>query len=84
MEKSPTRHVVQEWSRTRLPGKTGSKKWWPKKYWRAPIIETPQIVDAPAQLIVTIHITTPRSEIQNVMGPGIGEAMAAVTSQSDR
>jgi effector-binding domain-containing protein len=45
------------------------------------MIETPQVADTPAQLVATIHITTPRSEIQHVMGPGIGEAMAAVATQ---
>jgi len=45
------------------------------------MIETPQVVDSPAQLVATIHITTPRSEMQHVMGPGIGEAMAAAQTQ---
>lgn len=45
------------------------------------MIEAPQVVDTPAQLVATIHVTTPRSEIQHVMGPAIGEAMAAVATQ---
>jgi effector-binding domain-containing protein len=45
------------------------------------MIETPQIVDSPAQLVAAIHIETPRSQIQQVMGPGIGEAMAAARAQ---
>jgi effector-binding domain-containing protein len=40
------------------------------------MIETPELVKTTAQLVATIHIETPRSEIQNVMGPGIGEAIA--------
>ena len=38
------------------------------------MIETPQLVETPAQLVATIHIETSRSKIQHVMGPGIGEA----------
>ena len=45
------------------------------------MIETPQVVEAPAQLVATLHIETPRSKMQHVMGPAIGEAMAAVKTQ---
>ena len=45
------------------------------------MIETPQVVETPEQLLATIHIETPREKIQHVMGPGIGEAMAAVKAQ---
>lgn len=45
------------------------------------MIETPQVVQTLVQLVATIHIETPRSEMQNVMGPGIGEAMAAAKAQ---
>lgn len=45
------------------------------------MIETPQVVETTVQQVATIHIETSRSEIQNVMGPGIGEAMAAAKAQ---
>jgi hypothetical protein len=45
------------------------------------MIETPQVVEAPAQLVATLHIETPRSKMQHVMGPGIRAAMAAVQAQ---
>ena len=45
------------------------------------MIETPEIVTLAAQPIALIHLTVPRSEIQNVMGPGITELMAAVGAQ---
>ncbi|MDB5896731.1 MAG: AraC family transcriptional regulator [Ramlibacter sp.] len=45
------------------------------------MIETPQIVPSPAQLVATVHIETPRSQMQQVMGPGIGEAMSAARAQ---
>jgi effector-binding domain-containing protein len=45
------------------------------------MIETPQVVETLAQLVATIHIETSRSKIQQVMGPGIGEVMAAVEAQ---
>jgi effector-binding domain-containing protein len=45
------------------------------------MIEAPTIVHAPAQLAAIVHIETPRSKMQQVMGPGIGEVMAAVKAQ---
>src|SRR5215471_4923797 len=45
------------------------------------MIDTPQITRNTAQLTAVIHIIIPRSEIRKVMGPGIGELMAAVTAQ---
>jgi len=45
------------------------------------MIETPKVVDIPAEPVATIHIETPRSKMQQVMGPGIGEVMAAVKAQ---
>jgi effector-binding domain-containing protein len=45
------------------------------------MIETPQIVETPAQRIAVIHIETPRSKMQQVMGPGVREAMAAAQAQ---
>ncbi len=44
-------------------------------------LETPQITQTPAQLTATIRLTIPRQEIRKVMGPGIGEVMAAVAAQ---
>lgn len=45
------------------------------------VIDTPQIVQSPAQLTAYIPLTIPREEIRNVMGPGISELMAAVAAQ---
>ena len=45
------------------------------------MIDTPHITQTAAQLTAYIHLTVPRNEIQNVMGPGIGEVMDAVTAQ---
>ena len=45
------------------------------------MIEEPQVVETPAQLLATIHVETPRSNVQQVMGPGISEAMTAVREQ---
>jgi effector-binding domain-containing protein len=45
------------------------------------MIDTPQITQSTAQQTAVIHLTVPQSEIQNVMGPGIGEVMAAVAAQ---
>jgi effector-binding domain-containing protein len=45
------------------------------------MLDTPQITQTAAQLTALIHLTIPREEIQNVMGPGIGELMAAVAAQ---
>ena len=45
------------------------------------MIETPQITQSVAQKTAFIHLTIPRSEIQNVMGPGIQEVMATIAAQ---
>jgi effector-binding domain-containing protein len=45
------------------------------------MLETPQITQTVAQQTAFIHVTVPREEIQKVMGPGIGEVMAAVAAQ---
>ena len=44
------------------------------------MLDTPQITETAAQLTAVIHLTIPREEIRNVMGPGIGELMAAIAS----
>lgn len=45
------------------------------------MIDPPQITQTAAQLAAVIHFTIPREEIRDVMGPGIGELMAAVAAQ---
>ena len=45
------------------------------------MIEPPQIVHTPAEPVAAIHVEAPRSEIQRVMGPSIGEVMAAANEQ---
>src|SRR6266542_2106817 len=45
------------------------------------MLDTPQITEAAAQQTAVIHLTIPRAEIRNVMGPGIGELMAAIAAQ---
>jgi effector-binding domain-containing protein len=45
------------------------------------MIDTPEIVQTTPQLIAKIHLTIPRAQIREVMGPGIGELMAAVAAQ---
>jgi len=45
------------------------------------MLDKPQIVQTTAQITAAIHLTVPREDIQNVMGPAIGELMAAVQAQ---
>jgi hypothetical protein len=45
------------------------------------MIDPPQIGQTTAQLTAIIRLTIPRSEIRSVMGPGLGELMAAVKAQ---
>ena len=45
------------------------------------MIDTPHLTFTTAQPTACIRLTIPRSEIQAVMGPGIGELMAAVQAQ---
>ena len=45
------------------------------------MIDTPQITQTTAHLTAIIHLTIPRAEIRNVMGPGLQELLAAVAAQ---
>ena len=45
------------------------------------MIDKPQIVQTIPQQTAIIHLTIPREEIRNVMGPGLNELMAAVAAQ---
>ena len=45
------------------------------------MIDTPQIVQSEAKATAVIRFTIPRAEIQTVMGPAIGEVIAAVAAQ---
>jgi effector-binding domain-containing protein len=45
------------------------------------MIDTPQIVATEARPTAVVRLTVPRHEIQQVMGPAIGEVMAAVAAQ---
>ena len=45
------------------------------------MIDAPKITQAAAQQTAMIHLTVPRSEIQNVMGPGLQELQAALDAQ---
>lgn len=45
------------------------------------MLETPQIVRTSPLDTAIIHLTVPREEIQNVMGPGLRELMAAIAAQ---
>ncbi len=45
------------------------------------MIDTPTILQTEKQLTAAIRLTIPRNEMQHVMGPGIGELMAAVAAQ---
>jgi len=45
------------------------------------MIETPELVNVSSRQIAYIHLTVPRDEIQNVMGPGIVELVGAITAQ---
>lgn len=45
------------------------------------MIDTPQIIHTVARHAAVIHLTIPRAQIREQMGPGIGEAMAAAKAQ---
>ena len=45
------------------------------------MIDTPHITQTAAQQAAIIHLTIPRDEIRNVMGPGLSEVMAAIAAQ---
>ena len=45
------------------------------------MIDTPTILQTTAQATAVIHLTIPREEIRQVMGPGLGELRAALAAQ---
>ncbi len=45
------------------------------------MLDTPQITQSVALMTATIRFKIPRDEIQQVMGPAIGEVIAAVVAQ---
>jgi effector-binding domain-containing protein len=45
------------------------------------MIDTPTVLQTTPQLTATLHITVPRDEIQNVMGPAIQELLALMAAQ---
>lgn len=45
------------------------------------MLESPQIMTLPAQISAVIHVTVPRAEIRNVMGPGYQELLAGLAAQ---
>jgi len=45
------------------------------------MLDQPRIVQVTAQRVAVIHVTVPRAEIRQVMGPGYSELMAAVAAQ---
>jgi len=45
------------------------------------MIDTPRIVKTESQRSAIIRLTVPRADIQKVMGPAMGEVMAAVAAQ---
>ena len=45
------------------------------------MLDTPWITRSAAQLTALIRRTVPRGEIQNVMGPGLGEVRATIAAQ---
>ena len=45
------------------------------------MLDTPQIVRVEVQLTAVIRLRVPRSEIRQVMGPGMAELMATIAAQ---
>jgi effector-binding domain-containing protein len=45
------------------------------------MLDTPYVTQTTTQNIAVIHLVIAKDEIQHVMGPGIGELMAAIASQ---
>jgi effector-binding domain-containing protein len=44
-------------------------------------IDTPRITQTAGLLTAFVHLTVPRGDIRNVMGPGLGEVRAAIAAQ---
>ncbi len=48
------------------------------------MIDTPHITETAEEVTAVIRLLIPRSEIQSVMGPGIGELMSVLAAQGIR
>lgn len=48
------------------------------------MLDKPEITQTAAQLTAVIHVTIPRDQIREVMGPGISELMSTVAAQGIR
>jgi effector-binding domain-containing protein len=46
------------------------------------LIDTPVITETVSQLVASIHMSIPRSEMRSVMAPGLNEIMTAVKAQA--
>jgi effector-binding domain-containing protein len=45
------------------------------------MLDAPQVVETDEQLTAVIHLTVPRADISNVMGPAIAEVLDAIAAQ---
>ena len=45
------------------------------------MLDTPQFIQTDEQLTAVIHLTVPRAEISDVMGPAITEIMSTIAAQ---
>jgi effector-binding domain-containing protein len=45
------------------------------------MIDTPQLIQTEEQFTAVIHLTVPRTEISNVMGPAIAEIISTIAAQ---
>ncbi len=45
------------------------------------MLDNPHITQTATRLTAVIHLTIPKDEIRNVMGPGLGELMATIAAQ---
>jgi len=45
------------------------------------MLDRPQFIQTNEQLTAVIHLTFPRAEISNVMGPAIAEIISAIAAQ---
>src|SRR3954470_20459359 len=46
-----------------------------------PMLDTPQIIQTTPQHTASIHLTIPREQIREVMGPGLSEVRGALQAQ---
>jgi len=77
----PLGALIQKWVKARIADKDNGNPRLLFQKQEICRLDTPQIIDLDLQLAAIIRLTIPRSEIQSVKGPAIGEILATIAAR---